>query len=51
MTAAWRAAGRAYYLPLEDLATSADDFEAEPVPAADLAGIIEKDRRIREEFG
>lgn len=51
MTAAWRAAGKPYYLPLDDLATSADDFEVEPVPPADLAEIREKDRRIRETFG
>lgn len=51
MTAAWRAAGRPYYLPLEDLASSAEDFEAEPVPPVDLAEIREKDRRLRESFG
>jgi hypothetical protein len=50
MTAAWRAAGKPYYKPLEDLATTPEDFEAEPVPEANLAAIIENDRRIRETY-
>jgi hypothetical protein len=39
MTAAWAAAGNAYYLPLPDTATSAEDFEAEPVEALTLEEI------------
>ena len=40
MTAAWRAAGNDYYLPLADTATSTDDFEAEPVPEIRLADVV-----------
>ncbi len=32
MTSAWRKAGNQYYVPLPDTATSAEDFDAEPVP-------------------
>ena len=41
MTAAWRAAGKQYYLPLADTATSADDFDAEPVPEIGLADVLD----------
>jgi hypothetical protein len=48
MTSAWRAAGHDYYKPLPDLATTPDDFEAEPVPEVDIASIIARDKAIRE---
>jgi len=48
MTAAWRAAGHDYYKPLPDLVTTADDFEAEPVPEVDFASIRARDEAIRE---
>lgn len=50
MTAAWAKAGNAYYAPLPDLSTTPDDFDAEPVPATDLAAIRAKDQAIRETF-
>ncbi len=39
MVGAWAAAGNAYYQPLSDTATSADDYEAEPVPPITMADI------------
>jgi hypothetical protein len=45
MVGDWAAQGKAYYLPLPDTATDADDYEAEPIEAVDLA---ELRRRIEE---
>jgi hypothetical protein len=50
MRSSWAKAGNDYYKPLADLASSADDFEAEPVPEADLAAIIARDKEIREAY-
>ncbi len=37
MVGDWAAQGNAYYLPLSDTATSADDYEAEPIEEIDFA--------------
>ena len=42
MTAAWRAAGNDYYLPLDDTATTEDDFAAEPVPKVRLSDVLDE---------
>jgi hypothetical protein len=39
MVGAWAAAGNSYYLPLPDTATSAEDFEAEPIEELSLEEI------------
>lgn len=36
MAGEWAAQGKAYYLPLPDTATGADDYEAEPIEELDL---------------
>jgi hypothetical protein len=46
----WAAKGNDYYKPLPDLASSDEDFEAEPVPETDIAAIRAKDQAIRENF-
>ena len=47
----WAAKGNDYYKPLADLASTIEDFEAQPVPETDIAAIRAKDKAIRENFG
>jgi hypothetical protein len=48
MMGSWVGAGNSYYLPLPDLATTADDFTIDPVPETDLAKIMANDQAIRD---